>query len=209
MNNARISTRTPARLALLAATALALSAQGGLAQAACKTCGTVTEVRAVTQKGEGGSGLGIAAGAVVGGLLGNQVGKGDGRKAATAAGAVAGGVIGNQIDKRHVGGRVVQRTERQCHTEQTASESSRVTGYNVTYRKADGSTGSMRMDKQPGSRIALGNASRTVGYDVTYRFNGQEKKVRMDDKPASDRLPVIDGQVVTQTAAVDAAAARR
>ncbi len=31
----------------------------------------------------------------------------------------------------------------------------------------------------------------------------------MDDKPASDRLPVIDGQVVTQTAAVDAAAARR
>jgi len=149
------------------------------------------------------------AGAVIGGLLGNQVGKGDGRKAATAAGAVAGGVIGNQIDKRHVGGRVVQRTERQCHTEQTVSESSRVTGYNVTYRKADGSTGSMRMDKQPGSRIALGNASRTVGYDVTYRFNGQEKKVRMDDKPASDRLPVIDGQVVTQTAAVDAAAARR
>lgn len=152
---------------------------------------------------------GTVAGAVIGGLLGNQVGKGDGRKAATAAGAVAGGVIGNQIDKRHVGGRVVQRTERQCHTEQTASESSRVTGYNVTYRKADGSTGSMRMDKQPGSRIALGNASRTVGYDVTYRFNGQEKKVRMDDKPASDRLPVIDGQVVTQTAAVDAAAARR
>ena len=36
-------------------------------------------------------------GAVVGGLLGNQVGKGDGRKAATAAGAVAGGVVGNQV----------------------------------------------------------------------------------------------------------------
>lgn len=152
---------------------------------------------------------GTVAGAVIGGLLGNQVGKGNGRKAATAAGAVAGGVIGNQVDKRHVGGRVVQRTERQCHTEQTASESSRVTGYNVTYRKADGSTGTMRMDKQPGNRVALGNASRTVGYDVTYRFNGQEKKVRMDDKPASDRLPVIDGQVVTQTAAMDTASSRR
>jgi len=152
---------------------------------------------------------GTVAGAVIGGLLGNQVGKGNGRKAATAAGAVAGGVIGNQVDKRHVGGRVVQRTERQCHTEQTASESSRVTGYNVTYRKADGSTGTMRMDKQPGNRVALGNTSQTIGYDVTYRFNGEEKKVRMDDKPASDRLPVIDGQVVTQTAAVDTASTRR
>ena len=50
-----------------------------------------------------------------------------------------------------------------------------------------------------GSRIALGDASKTVGYDVTYRYDGQEKTVRMDDKPGQ-RLPVIDGQVVTQTA---------
>jgi outer membrane lipoprotein SlyB len=34
-------------------------------------------------------------------VLGNQVGKGDGRKAATVAGAVAGGVVGNQVGKRH------------------------------------------------------------------------------------------------------------
>jgi outer membrane lipoprotein SlyB len=38
-------------------------------------------------------------GAIIGGALGNQVGKGDGRKAATVAGAVAGGVIGNKIEK--------------------------------------------------------------------------------------------------------------
>ena len=69
---------------------------------------------------------GTVVGAVVGGLLGNQVGGGNGKKAATAAGAVAGGFIGNQIDKRHVGGRVVNRTERQCHTETATSESSRV-----------------------------------------------------------------------------------
>ncbi|MCL7713809.1 glycine zipper 2TM domain-containing protein [Stenotrophomonas mori] len=152
---------------------------------------------------------GTVAGAVIGGLLGNQVGKGSGRKAATAAGAVAGGVIGNQVDKRHVGGRVVQRTERQCHTEQTPSESSRVTGYNVTYRKADGSTGSMRMDQQPGNRISLGNTRRTIGYDVTYRLNGEEQKIRMDDKPSSDRLPVIDGKVVTRTAAAESAGTRQ
>ncbi|MGX5731906.1 glycine zipper 2TM domain-containing protein [Pseudoxanthomonas beigongshangi] len=143
---------------------------------------------------------GTVAGAVIGGLLGNQVGKGSGRKAATVAGAVAGGVIGNQVDKRHVGGRVVERTERQCHTETASSQSSRVTGYNVTYRNPDGTTGTMRMDSKPGSRIAMGNGEKVVGYDVTYRLDGQENTVRMDQKPDSDRLPVIDGKVVTQTA---------
>lgn len=152
---------------------------------------------------------GTVAGAVIGGLLGSQVGGGNGKKAATAAGAVAGGVIGNQVDKRHVGGRVVSRTERQCHTENTTSESSRVTGYNVTYRNADGSTGTMRMDSKPGNRIAMGNTNQTIGYDVTYRYDGAEKTVRMESRPASDRLPVIDGQVVTQTAAMDAGSTRQ
>ena len=152
---------------------------------------------------------GTVAGAVIGGLLGNQIGKGNGRKAATAAGAVAGGVIGNQVDKRHVGGRVVNRTERQCHTEQRTAESSRVTGYNVTYRKPDGSTGTMRMDSRPGERVSLGNSNQTVGYDVTYRYEGVEKTVRMQDKPASDRLPVINGQLVTQTTAMAPAGTRQ
>lgn len=151
---------------------------------------------------------GTVVGALIGGVLGNQVGKGSGRKVATAAGAVAGGVIGNRVDQNHVGGRVVNRTERQCHTENTASESSRVTGYNVTYRNADGTTGTMRMDSQPGTRIAMGNSNRTIGYDVTYRYDGQEKTIRMPAKPESDRLPVIDGQLVTQTAAVEPALTR-
>ncbi|WP_306332102.1 glycine zipper 2TM domain-containing protein [Xanthomonas chitinilytica] len=152
---------------------------------------------------------GTVAGAVIGGLIGNQVGGGSGKKAATAAGAVAGGVIGNQVDKRHVGGKVVTRTERQCRTENSTSESSRVTGYNVTYRNADGTTGTMRMDSKPGTRIAMGNADNVIGYDVTYRFDGQEKTVRMDDKPASDRLPVLDGQLVTQTTAAGGEANRQ
>lgn len=147
-----------------------------------------------------GNAGGTVAGAVIGGILGNQVGGGSGKKAATVAGAVAGGVIGNQVDKRHVGGKVVTRTERQCHTENASSESSRVTGYNVTYRNPDGTTGTMRMGSKPGSRIAMGNTEKVVGYDVTYRFDGQENTVRLDEKPESDRLPVINGKVVTQTA---------
>ena len=139
---------------------------------------------------------GTVAGAVIGGVLGNQIGSGDGRKAATAAGAVVGGIVGNKIDKRHVGGQVTTRTERQCHTETSTSQTSKVTGYNVTYRNPDGTTGTMRTDSKPGSRIALGNVDQVQGYDVTYRYNGEEKTIRMDEKPASDRLPVVDGQVV-------------
>lgn len=143
---------------------------------------------------------GTVAGAVIGGLLGNQVGGGNGRKVATAAGAVAGGMIGNNVDKRHVGGRVVNRTERQCHTETTTAESTRVVGYNVTYRNEDGTTGTLRTDSKPGNRISMGNQDVVKGYDVTYRYDGVEKTIRMDGKPASDRLPVVDGQLVTQTA---------
>lgn len=44
--------------------------------------------------------IGIGVGAVVGGLLGNQVGGGNGRTLATIAGAVGGGYVGNEIAKR-------------------------------------------------------------------------------------------------------------
>jgi len=147
---------------------------------------------------------GTVAGAVIGGLLGNQVGGGSGKKAATAAGAIAGGVIGNQADKRHVGGRVVTRTEQQCRTENITSESSRVVGYNVTYRNADGTTGSMRVDSKPGKQVALGTQDKVIGYDVAYRYDGKEGTLRLDQAPASDRLPVVDGQIVTATSAVGA-----
>jgi len=43
--------------------------------------------------------VGMGLGAVVGGLLGNQVGSGNGRKLATIAGAVGGGYVGNEIAK--------------------------------------------------------------------------------------------------------------
>ena len=144
---------------------------------------------------------GTVAGTLIGGLVGNQIGGGDGKKAATVAGAVAGGVIGNRVDRRHVGGQVVNRTDRRCRTVQSSSTSSRTVAWNVTYRNPDGTTGSMRTDSKPGSRIALGEGSRTVGYDVTYRLDGRTHNVRMDQQPGP-RLPVIDGQVVTQVASV-------
>jgi len=146
---------------------------------------------------------GTVAGAVIGGLVGSNVGSGSGRRAATAAGAVAGGVIGNKVDKRHVGGRVVERVDRQCRTVQDSAQSSRVVAYNVTYRNPDGTTGTMRTGEKPGNRIALGSEDRTIGYDVTYRYDGVEQTIRMDEEPG-ERLPVVDGQIMTRMATVGA-----
>lgn len=42
---------------------------------------------------------GTLIGAVVGGALGNQVGRGDGRAAATILGAIAGGMVGNTVGR--------------------------------------------------------------------------------------------------------------
>ncbi|MFZ6769957.1 glycine zipper 2TM domain-containing protein [Undibacterium sp. Di26W] len=47
------------------------------------------------------SAVGIGVGAVVGGLLGSQVGNGNGRTLATIAGAVGGGYVGNEVAKRN------------------------------------------------------------------------------------------------------------
>ncbi|ATQ78218.1 hypothetical protein CR152_29690 [Massilia violaceinigra] len=63
----------------------------------CAHCGNIESVREVSQRAEG-SGLGAAGGALLGGLLGNQVGGGNGRKLATVAGAVGGAVVGNQVE---------------------------------------------------------------------------------------------------------------
>jgi len=65
----------------------------------CDTCGTVQTVKQEKRKGKGGV-LGVAGGAVAGGVLGNQIGKGTGNTVATVGGAVAGGVIGNEIQKK-------------------------------------------------------------------------------------------------------------
>jgi outer membrane lipoprotein SlyB len=82
------------------ATRTSSSSYGQHEQAAvCHSCGKVESIQVVQQQAKP-SGLGIAAGAVVGGLLGNQVGAGNGRAVSTVAGAVGGGFAGNEIEKR-------------------------------------------------------------------------------------------------------------
>ena len=63
----------------------------------CSECGVIDAVNEIDSRGQG-SGVGAAGGAVVGGLLGNQVGGGRGRELATIAGAIGGAVAGNQVE---------------------------------------------------------------------------------------------------------------
>jgi outer membrane lipoprotein SlyB len=75
----------------------------------CQRCGTVESVREEKRKGEA-NGAGMVGGAVIGGLLGNQIGKGSGRAVATVGGAVAGGYVGNEVQK-NANSRMVWVTE--------------------------------------------------------------------------------------------------
>jgi outer membrane lipoprotein SlyB len=65
----------------------------------CAGCGTVQEVHAERREGHGGA-VGVVGGALVGGLLGNQIGGGTGRTLATVGGAAGGAYVGNEVQKR-------------------------------------------------------------------------------------------------------------
>ena len=74
--------------------------QSGASVGSYARTGTVQNIEIVRQESSG-VGVGTVAGAVVGGILGNQVGKGSGRTAATVLGAAGGAYAGNQIEKRN------------------------------------------------------------------------------------------------------------
>jgi len=97
---------------------------------------------------------GTAVGAVVGGLLGNQIGGGSGKKIATVAGAAAGGYTGNKVQGNMQARDTYTTTERRCNTVTDSHEN--VIGYNVTYMLGD-QEHTVRMDEKPGSRIPVEN----------------------------------------------------
>jgi uncharacterized protein YcfJ len=95
---------------------------------------------------------GTAIGAVIGGVLGNQVGGGSGKKIATVAGAVGGGYAGNKVQENMQKNDTYTTTERRCQTAYDKQE--KTVGYDVKYQIKD-QVGSVRMDREPGSRIPL------------------------------------------------------
>ncbi len=66
--------------------------------AVCRECAVIEEVREVEKAGEAGGG-GAITGAILGGVVGHQVGGGRGKDLATVVGAIGGGVAGHQVEK--------------------------------------------------------------------------------------------------------------
>ncbi|MBW5801572.1 glycine zipper 2TM domain-containing protein [Halomonas elongata] len=97
--------------------------------------------------------VGSAAGVIVGGLLGNQIGGGSGKKIATVAGAVGGGLAGREVQERIESGQTVTTTEQRCHT--VTDTHQETTGYEVSWRH-DGEVHTSRLDSRPeGERVRL------------------------------------------------------
>jgi uncharacterized protein YcfJ len=95
---------------------------------------------------------GTVLGAIVGGALGNQVGKGDGRKAATIAGAVVGGAVGHDIAKRNSHDYVT--SDRRCRIVDSGYDERRIVGYDVEYRFR-GEVYQSRLNYDPGERLRV------------------------------------------------------
>ena len=95
------------------------------------------------------SGAGAAMGAIAGGVLGNQIGGGNGKAAATALGIFGGAIFGNNIE----GAPVPQtQTVQNCMTQNIIEN--RVTGYNVTY-EFNGKQYNVQLPRDPGPTIKL------------------------------------------------------
>ncbi len=102
---------------------------------------------------------GTVLGAVAGGLLGNQIGGGTGKKIATVAGAVGGGYAGNKVQEGMQERDTYTTTQTRCNTVNDLSE--KVVGYDVKYSIGD-KVGQVRMDRDPGSQIPLDKEGKLV-----------------------------------------------
>lgn len=113
-------------------------------QSASPYAGHVTSITPITTQGKE-TGLGMIGGAVVGGLLGNQVGRGNGRTLATVGGALAGGYGGHVAENYY----------------------SRDTQYRVNVRMDNGTTRSFTYKAapgfQPGERVHIENGTLVAG----------------------------------------------
>ena len=94
------------------------------------------------------------AGAIVGGVVGNQFSQGRRRDALTVAGALLGASIGNDISNHHRRGHGYRSSERRCETIDHVEEEQELIGYRVKYRYK-GQTGWINTKHDPGEFIQV------------------------------------------------------
>ncbi len=107
------------------------------------------------ERGGGDPTGGTVVGALVGGALGNTVGRGDGRRAATVAGAVIGGAVGRNVDRNNGGPpREYTDVRTRCRVVDDVAQRRELVGYDVEYRFR-GDVFRSRLDYDPGSRLRV------------------------------------------------------
>jgi len=92
-------------------------------------------------------------GSIVGGVIGNQFGGGNGKKIMTVAGALLGGSIGNDL-RQHPNTYSHKTHRNKCHITQRYYNEERISGYLVTY-KYKGKRYTTEMDHRPGKHLPV------------------------------------------------------
>lgn len=113
--------------------------------------------------------LGSAAGAVVGGLLGNQVGGGSGKKIATAVGAIGGGLAGREVQDRVENRQRAQAGQARPQTRTVTREE---------------------------CRTVVDTHQETEGYEISWRDDAGVHTTRREQKPEGDRVRLEEGSPV-------------
>jgi len=105
-----------------------------------------------------GTGVPTLLGAVIGSVIGHQIGSGRGNDAATIAGGLIGAAIGNDSARRRNGQNygVASHTRpvERCKTSYRQHREERIDGYRVTYRY-HGQKYQTRMPNEPGRKIRV------------------------------------------------------
>jgi uncharacterized protein YcfJ len=96
----------------------------------------------------------VLAGAIIGGVIGNQFGGGSGKDAATVLGAILGADVATNNGRQVVTG---YRYERQCETQYVTNVQQSISGWTVYYRWNDlsGSFNTNRDNYVVGDRVLL------------------------------------------------------
>ena len=94
------------------------------------------------------------AGAVIGGVVGNQMVRGDGRAFATVAGAAIGGVVGYQVASHNDRRGAYPVTQTRCEVQRDWRTEQYIAGWIVDYRYR-GRMYHTRMQERPGKHIRV------------------------------------------------------
>ncbi len=120
-----------------------------------KECWDDVEYYTVNHRPQG-EGIRTLTGAILGGVIGHQIGSGRGNDAATVAGTMIGATIGNQSAYKNGSHGTTRhsRPVKRCETQYRDHQEKRIDGYDVVYRY-HGQKYATRMPRDPGRKIRI------------------------------------------------------